>query len=147
MAASIKTMVSLMYDGFSDTALLFSNKRLDLCLLQSNDGTSSWEDRKSWVLLETHIKSLSDSFFFLSHVWKPSPERRSNCPFRCSKQTRQPLTTGCSLLKAGGKQHKPSERVLNKQPYEGKCVWLYDQKPPSVWVPRCPRLISPCKVR
>lgn len=41
MDASVKTAVSLMSDGFFRHRLLFSNKRLDLCLPQNNEGTSS----------------------------------------------------------------------------------------------------------
>lgn len=145
--ASVKTAVSLMYDGFFRHRLLFSNKWLDLCLPQNNEGTSSWENRKIWGLSETHIKcGLSSCLTAFFCLMSGNRHQRGDQTVR-SKQTLQPPTTGCSLLEAGGKQHKPSERVLNKQPYEGKCVWLSDQKPPPVWAPLCPRLIYPCKVR
>lgn len=150
MAASVKTAVSLLYDGFSDTRLLFSNKRLDLCLPQSNEGTSSWEDRRSRALSETPIKcGLSPCqtalfFFFVSCLETVTREeiKLSAPSFQTNPTAPQPPAV-LSLRQAVNSINPPSG-FLNKQESVCVCVWLSDQKPPSVWAPRCPRLISPC---
>lgn len=135
MDASVKTAVSLMSDGFffPDTDCYFlTNGWIRVCRRTMREHPRERTEKKTRGSSEARMKcglsSCQTAFFCLMSGTR---HQRGDQTVR-SKQTLQPPTTGCSLLKAGGKQHKPSERVLNKQPYEGKCVWLSDQKPPPV---------------